>query len=167
MFDKKFWIAFFIIGITGTLMHFVYEWSGENPIVGVFAPVNESIWEHGKLIFFPSIAFSGIAYLKFSGPRNDPAATLMGVLSGMAAIITLYYTYSGIIGKNIDAINIGLFFVGVAVFLTVRRLIRKNRALTGDTANIVSLIALIAISILFAVWTYIPPNLGIFKDIRY
>ena len=30
----------------GTLLHFCYEWSGENPFVALFAPVSESVWEH-------------------------------------------------------------------------------------------------------------------------
>ena len=41
---------FLIIGavftiITGTLLHFVYEWSGESLFVGIFSPINESVWE--------------------------------------------------------------------------------------------------------------------------
>lgn len=43
--------------IIGTLLHFVYEWSGNNFIVGLFAPVNESVWEHLKLILLPATLF--------------------------------------------------------------------------------------------------------------
>lgn len=50
-------LAFIIIGTAGTLWHFVYEWSGENPIIGAIAPVNESVWEHLKLLFFPSLFY--------------------------------------------------------------------------------------------------------------
>ena len=37
---------------TGTLLHFTYEWSGENPFVALYSPVSESVWEHLKLLFF-------------------------------------------------------------------------------------------------------------------
>lgn len=30
--------------IAGTLLHFAYEYSLENPLVAMFAPVNESTW---------------------------------------------------------------------------------------------------------------------------
>ena len=47
------WISFLAASVLGTLFHFVYGWSGENPVAGLFFPVNESTWEHLKLIFFP------------------------------------------------------------------------------------------------------------------
>ncbi|MBE6727013.1 MAG: hypothetical protein E7562_00015 [Ruminococcaceae bacterium] len=162
MFNKKFWIPFFIIGIIGTLMHFIYEWSGENPVVGLFAPINESIWEHQKLLFFPSIAYSAFSYLKDRKYPNDPISTLFGVISGMLSIITLYYTYKGIIGKDIGWLNIVIFYIGVAVFLITKRIIRKNRVLTGITPNIAAIIIILILSILFGIWTYMPPKLGIF-----
>lgn len=162
MLSKKFLIIFLLIGGIGTLMHFVYGWSGENPVVGVFAPVNESIWEHLKLLFFPSIAYCAFSYLKSQKYPNDPFAALAGVFSGMLTIIILYYTYSGIIGKNIDWLNITIYFIGVAVFLAVRYLIRKNQVFTSGTANLTAIAIIILLSILFAVWSFYPPKLGIF-----
>ena len=44
-------IGFFVVGILGTLFHFVYDWSGQMWFVGLFVPVNESTWEHMKLLF--------------------------------------------------------------------------------------------------------------------
>ena len=41
------------VSILGTLLHFTYRWSGRNPLIGLIAPVNESVWEHMKLLFFP------------------------------------------------------------------------------------------------------------------
>ena len=50
--------------ISGSLAHFFYEWSGHNPIVGLFTPVNESIWEHMKLIFYTMLAYSHFIVFK-------------------------------------------------------------------------------------------------------
>ena len=44
--------------IAGTLLHFAYEYSMENPLVAMFAPVNESTWEHMKLCFFPMLVYA-------------------------------------------------------------------------------------------------------------
>ena len=41
--------------ILGTILHFLYEWSGDNKIIASFSAVNESTWEHLKLVFFPTI----------------------------------------------------------------------------------------------------------------
>ncbi len=55
--------------ILGTLLHFVYEWSGSNVIVGIFSPVNESVWEHLKLLYFPMSLWLLLGYSKF-GKNN-------------------------------------------------------------------------------------------------
>ena len=50
------------IAILGTFLHFTYNWSGGNVIVGLFSAVNESTWEHLKLIFFPNLITIIIGY---------------------------------------------------------------------------------------------------------
>ena len=47
---------FIFISVLGVLLHFTYEWSGNNPIVGLFSATNESTWEHLKLLFFPMLS---------------------------------------------------------------------------------------------------------------
>ena len=39
-------IGFAFTGAVGTLLHFVYEWTGGNPLIAAFCAVNESTWEH-------------------------------------------------------------------------------------------------------------------------
>ena len=48
-------ITIFICLILGILLHFTYEWAGENIIVGIFSAVNESTWVHLKLAFYPML----------------------------------------------------------------------------------------------------------------
>ena len=61
--------TFFVL-ITGTLSHFIYEWSGNNFIVGFFFPVNESTWEHMKLVFFPMFLFSIFMFKRLNGNHS-------------------------------------------------------------------------------------------------
>ena len=52
-------IGIIFVTIAGTLSHFVYEWSGKNPFLALFLfPINETTWEHMKLVFFPSIVYA-------------------------------------------------------------------------------------------------------------
>ena len=44
--------ALFVL-VTGTALHFVYGWSGGHPVAGALSAVNESVWEHMKLVFVP------------------------------------------------------------------------------------------------------------------
>ena len=43
--------------LVGSLLHFLYDWTN-SPVVAVFSAVNESTWEHLKLLFFPTFVFS-------------------------------------------------------------------------------------------------------------
>lgn len=60
MFRIKHYLAagFLFTSVLGTLSHFFYDWSGRNPLAALISPVNESIWEHMKLLFFPSLLWS-------------------------------------------------------------------------------------------------------------
>lgn len=156
--------AFLIISTAGTLLHFLYEWSGKNPIVGMFSAVNESIWEHLKLLFFPAVIWSFTAWLAGKKRyKNDIAASLAGILAGMLTIVSVYYTYTGILGFDISALDIALYYVSVLVFLGIRGIVRSNGILSGRIAHYVSLLSLIIIGILFAVFTFYTPKLGIFQ----
>ena len=110
--------------VLGTLSHFFYEWSGQNPVVALFSPINESTWEHMKLVFFPILVWS---LLLPAGIRKDfPAmrcALLAGGLLGTWLVPVLFYTYSGILGRNLALIDIGIFYTAVlAAFWTARKL---------------------------------------------
>ena len=116
---KKFHIISFIfVGIVGALLHFVYEWSGNNAIVGVFSAVNESTWEHLKLAFYPMLIMAIIGYF-IIGDRSDNywIAQALGIITSLIFIISFFYTYRGIIGINIDSLNIGSFFIAIFLIL--------------------------------------------------
>ena len=58
-------ISFITASLLGVVFHFIYGWSGENGVAGLFFPVNESTWEHLKLIFFPILLVSIGEYFIF------------------------------------------------------------------------------------------------------
>ncbi|MCI6019517.1 MAG: DUF6512 family protein, partial [Clostridiales bacterium] len=67
--------------ILGTLSHFFYEWSNQNFFVGLVSPVNESTWEHMKLLFFPMLLYALITIPRLgkSFPRIT-SSLLTGIL---------------------------------------------------------------------------------------
>ncbi len=160
---KKSIIAFFIIGALGTLGHFVYKWTGENYIVGLFFPVNESTWEHLKLLFFPTLIYSLFEYI-FSDekPKNYLCAVTISLFCGMLSIVTLFYTISGIIGRNIDFINISIYFIAIIVMLCKKRKILRSEKFSSNFCFWASTVLLIITAILFITFSYNPPSIGIF-----
>src|SRR5699024_5363380 len=73
--------GFLLTGIAGPLLHFTYRWSGENRIVAAFSAVNESTWEHMKLLFVPVFLFPLVEMVVLTGRyRNLLAAKLTATL---------------------------------------------------------------------------------------
>ncbi len=157
--------GFIFTAALGTLLHFVYEWSGENPAAALFSAVNESTWEHLKLLFVPMVLFGIYQYFKYE--KNNPCfipAKLKGILSGMLFITVFYYTYRGIIGRNIDFLNIFDFFLGAAVaWYTEFKSLRKSKTCSPLCVGF-SLFVLVVIGVLFSVFSFYPPDLGIFAE---
>ena len=156
-------IAFFIISIIGTLSHFVYEWTGKPYLIGLFFPVNESTWEHLKLLFFPSLIYFAVVYFTLKEkPKNYISATAISIIAGMVSIVVMFYTYQGVLGKNIDFLNILIYFLGVIVTVYIMQRILKTQSYSSGTANVISLFFLLLTAILFVSFSFNPPSLGIF-----
>ena len=156
-------IAFFVISILGTLGHFLYEITGENSIIGLFFSVNESTWEHLKLLFFPALLYFTFEYFKCGKKqKNFIRAAALSILFGMLTIVVLFYTYKGILGKNIDFINIAIYYIGVIATLLKRKKLLENGKTENQTADKFYLGILMIFILLFMVWTNNPPSLGIF-----
>ena len=104
------------ISIVSTfIFHMLYEWLGQNALIGLIAPINESVWEHGKLIFFPFLIFSFIEMLSLK-PENKCnffAIKFCAALLGVFVMINFFYLYSGILGKNILILDVLSGFLGV------------------------------------------------------
>ena len=131
--------------ILGTLLHFTYNITGQNKIIAIFSSVNESTWEHLKLIFFPMLitAIIGLLYLKNKYP-NYLCSKTIGIISSMLFLVVFFYTYSGIIGKNYAIINILSFFIATLLGETITYLLVVNKY---KCSNIICILILISILI--------------------
>lgn len=160
---KKNIIAFFIIGILGTLGHFLYKWTGENIFIGYFFPVNESTWEHLKLLFFPTAIYSILEYFTIKEkPENYIPAVVISVICGMTTIVALFYTVSGILGYNVDFINIAIYYIGIIAMLLKKTKLIKEKKFSINIAYWIFLAIGLIIAILFIIWTHNPPSIGLF-----
>ena len=160
---KKYQIASAIfVCILGTLLHFTYESSRENMLVASFSAVNESVWEHLKLLFFPMLLsiIIGYFYIQKNAP-NFLCSKTLGIVASMLFIIIFFYTYTGIIGKSIVFIDIASFFVAV---ILGEYLAYKLMTSNFKCSNIIAITILMAILICFIVFTYSTPNIENFKD---
>ena len=161
----KFWqvAGFVFIGIAGALLHFLYEWSGESFLIAPFSAVNESIFEHIKLLFFPWLTFAFIE--KKCIGRNIPnfwCAKLVGIVTGIILIPAIFYTYTGALGVTADWFNIAIFFIVVAVSLYIETIIIKSGKCS--LPNAISLFIIILLGVVLVALTFFPFHIPLFED---
>jgi hypothetical protein len=99
----------------------------------------------------------------FKDASNFWCIKLRGALLGLALIPIIFYTYNGVIGKSPDWVNIAIFFISAAaVFIFENRLFNTENLFCPYQK--ISIIALSVIAVLFFIFTFYTPSLGIFRD---
>ena len=109
------WFSFIIISIVGTLFHFLYDWSNHNKIIGLFAAVNESTWEHIKIALTPTLLWGLIDGFFYGANPNYFLAKSLSLLTMIVVIPVLFYLYSYLLKKHVLIIDILIFYI--AIFL--------------------------------------------------
>ena len=107
------WNAIIVMSVLGTLAHFMYEISGHNKFVALFAAVNESTWEHIKIALTPSLIwglYDGFVY--GPNPNYFPAKSL-SLLTIIIGIPLVFYTYKAVLKKTVFVIDILLFYAAI------------------------------------------------------
>ena len=155
-------IGFGITSVGGVLLHFLYDASGESLLAAPFSGINESTWEHMKLLFWPAFIYALIESFAFKERNDFWCIKLKGILLALILIPVIFYTYNGVIGKSPDWINISIFFIAVAVstISEIRKLFRPEKICKPYLA----LALLLGIAIAFITFTFVTPKIGIFMD---
>lgn len=168
MINKNFILKFQIFSIIftwilGTLLHFTYEWSGNNLLLAAISAINESTWEHLKLLFFPMLITTviGYFYIGKNNISNFLCAKTIGIITSISFIVIFFYTYTGILGTNFAILDIGSFFVAVVLGEYVSKKIMTSDFKCNKALSIITLIILL---LCFIIFTYFPPKIGLFKD---
>ena len=156
-------MGFAVTSLLGTILHFLYDWLGGALWVAPFSGVNESTWEHMKLLFWPMLAFAAVQWFFFPDRADFWCIKLRGNLVGLALIPLLFYTYNGVIGPSPDWLNIAIFFIAAAAaYLYEARAFRREKVPCRHAKGAV--FALLLLGALFVLFTFKTPRLGIFLD---
>ena len=157
-------LGFIFVSVIGTLCHFLYEWLNYSKIIALFCPVNESVWEHLKLLFFPYLIWTVIEYFLLHKKENYFSSKIKGVLCGILFIVTFFYTYSGVTGKTSTFIDILYFFIGTAIAFIISYGIMRNSKRNSQICEIIAIILFIIVAGAFFLFTFIPPLIPLFED---
>ena len=153
--------------IAGTLLHFEYQWTGYARWAAFFSPVNESTWEHLKLLFFPMALYLLFQlFILGKGKNRIPGlipASALSILTGMLFIVVVFYTYTGILGFSVVFIDILLFAVAVTLSYYQIYVLSRQGALTSAAAFIAGILILFGVAALFFWFTFYPPAINLFQ----
>ena len=157
------WVGFAVATFGGTILHFLYDWTGGSILISPFSGVNESTWEHMKLLFWPLFLFAVVQRLFFKDQENFWCVKLAGILLGLVLIPVLFYTYNGVFGKSPDWINIAIFYISAALVFLFEWWAFKRELLQCSHPRL-AFAAICLIGLLFVVFTFAPPQIPLFRD---
>jgi len=158
-------LGLFFITTLGTSLHFLFELSGEWPPMALFAAVNESVWEHLKMAFWPGLLWSALTAHLFGGWSDWRYWGCRG-LSLMVPpimIVVLFYGYTAILGTHSLIADVIVFYVAVTLGQIAFYFIIKQGNNLVQTLR-VGVGLLIASVILFSTLSYFPLPFGMFID---
>jgi hypothetical protein len=156
--------GYIFTAILGTLLHFFFDWTGGSIIAALFSAVNESIWEHMKLLYYPMFLFALVEYRYWGrGMENFWCVKLVGQLVGLAFIPVLYYTYTGTLGVEADWFNIAIFFLAAALsFFLETKLFQEEWNCRLNQKTVFFFLWLIGV--IFTIFTFRTPQIPFFRD---
>ena len=156
---RKWWTVCFLSILAGSALHFLYDlWP--NPLTVVFAPVNESVWEHLKLLYWPFLAAAFHLTRSAADSRRSWCALLIGVLAAPVLLLGAYYPLACGFSLHGLALDILLYLLSLAggFFLAYRL---QPRWLPGSVCGIF-VIAAGLYGAALALFSFAPPELPIF-----
>ncbi|MDO5558688.1 MAG: DUF6512 family protein [Oscillospiraceae bacterium] len=157
-----------ILGIAGSLFHMLYQITGENTLAALISPVNESIWEHLKIVFFPLLIWWIIMYLFKKDLWDISRSTWLtsaavSLITAPLFVILLYYSYTGALGIHSLIADISLVFITSFLALSIAGHFLKY-ARPDKFTSALSIVIIIVIVAAFIYFTFFPPKLPLFLD---
>lgn len=156
---KKIIINSIIIFLICSLFHFSYD-IFPNFITSLFFPVNESIWEHLKLIFTSTTIFSLISNFYYHD-KNLYFKTYIRVMATIFILLILYLPTYYLLGENLIITLIILFISILLSEIISSKISTKKRY---SYLNEISIFLLIINFIIFGILTYYPIHAFLWKD---
>ena len=155
--------GFISTSIGGTLLHFLYDLLGEAIWIAPFSGVNESTWEHMKLLFWPMLIFAAVQNTFLSDHNAFWCIKLRGILLGLVMIPIIFYTLNGAFGKTPDWLNITIFFISAAIAYLYETHLFNSDLIVCKYPRL-AIPALGSIALMFVIFTFMTPEIPLFED---
>lgn len=151
-------LTFVAVVLAGCALHFLYGWL-PNALTALFSPINESLWEHVKLIFWP---YLGAALLLNRGRPGGVRPWLL-VLPGLCVLtLVLGWIYNVTLGGEAMWVDIAIYILVMALGFWLPT--RFSGPFKGVRWALPAA-AVVALALLIAWFTLYPPEGLLFRDL--
>lgn len=156
-------IGIIFISTLGTLLHFTYDISKHNKIIGLFSAVNESTWEHIKMALTAAFIWSIYdGYLYGTNP-NYFIAKVISLVIIIVLMPLIFYTYTSILKRNYLFIDICSFYITIIASQLIMAYLLRIDSL-GTITNYIGALLLFILFGFYLTATLMPLKSFIFKD---
>ena len=158
--------CFFFVGLIGALLHFTFEISNFSSMaVAYFSAVNESTWEHLKMVFFPGLVFALIQYTYVRDVVNNYiAAKVAGLFIMPLVIVVGWYIYAPILGRSYLPADLFLFYLAVFIGQVVSYRILTRPPLEKKYTQ-AAIVLFLILFVAFSTFTFYPPEIFLFEHL--
>lgn len=157
---KCYILMFLIYSIFGTILHFTFKWSKNNIVIGIFSAVNESVWEHIKLLLTPIFIYSFIDFLL---NKNRYLFTLsIELVLSIFLIIIFYELKLMLFGNKKNYLNILCFYITCFIISFIHCFLKTIQI--PILLNNLSIFVVLLILIMYLTFTVFPIKMKYFKD---
>ena len=144
----------------------MYEWF-PNPVFSIIFPVNESIWEHMKMLYSTVLVYSIVEYFILKRFDIDNHNFLLTTFLKSIIIIPIYLLMFlplyNVFGENMF-ISISVMLISILIVNFIGYLLLQTEELKYQ--NWISLALIIIVYVLMGYLTYRPPKTELFYDIK-
>ncbi len=152
-------VTFAIATVAGALLHFLHSLL-PNFFTAIFSPVNESLWEHLKIIFWPLVVSALV--LARGGEKGSKGPWALSILIAGAGMLGVGYLYHIILGGESPAFDIVLYVLMMALAFVLAGVLDRPTVRAKSDLLVLLVLALGCAILLF---TFLPPHATIFADL--
>ncbi len=147
------WKLMALTALLGIGLHFAFQvWP--SIVTEFFAPVNESIWEHGKIVFWPLLLVLGLRDGRRRCGRWLPAA-----LCATALVIALGWVWHVALGGSLPVMDVLIYAAGIVTAFLLAEWLPDRRELAPVAVGL----TILFVALLLA-FTLYPPRGTLFND---
>lgn len=157
---KRYFIAFLVAAAAGSALHFLYDVL-PNPLTALISPINESVWEHLKLLFWPTLCAAWVLSMATEEKVRLWSGFLLAELVMPVFLLCAYYLLKCAFHVESLPVDLALYFVTMAGGFLLAWFAAKSRSLERAAPWLLLPVMLYGASLIL--FTFAAPSLPVFQ----